>query len=111
MIKVLYDVSKYRLWIRFLAVLVFIGLSVLSFDGLECLRSSCYSRWRIHFFSPPRELLYKLYSTNPAFRCSSEGFFKFRDFIANKISVRITNVATMLKSVTAVPTPCGVSVV
>lgn len=70
------------LWIRFLVVLVFIGLSVFSFDELECLRSSCHSRWRKHF-SLPKELLYKLYSTNPAFHCSSEGFLKFRDFIAN----------------------------
>lgn len=41
MIKVLYGVRRYMLGIRFLAVVVFIGLSVIGFDGLECLRSGC----------------------------------------------------------------------
>lgn len=74
-IKVLYDVSKYMLWIRLLAVPVFIGFSVFSFDKLECLRSDCCSRWGIHF-SLPKELFHKLYLTNPAFHCSAEGVFQ-----------------------------------
>lgn len=85
MIKVLYGVRKYMLCVRFLAVLVFIGLLVFSFDELECQRSSCYNRRRIHF-SPLKAPLYKLYSTNPAFHFSSEGFSKFRDFISKLVS-------------------------
>lgn len=72
-IKVLYGMRKYVLCIRFLALLVFIGLLVFSFVELECL-SSCYNKWRLHF-SPLTVLLYKLYSANSAFFFfSSEGF-------------------------------------
>ena len=81
-IKVLYGVRKCMLCIRFLAVLVFIGLLVFNFDELECLRSSCYNRWRIHF-SPLTVLLYKLYSTNLAFHFSLEGFLNLETLCQN----------------------------
>jgi len=81
-IKVLYGVRKYMLCIRFLAVLVFIGLLVFSFDELECLRSRCYNRPRIHF-SPLKVLLYKLYGINPAFHFSPEGFLNLETLYQN----------------------------
>lgn len=65
-IEVLYGMRKCVLFIRFLALLVFIGLLMLSFVELEYRRSSFYNKGRLHF-SPLKVLLYKLYSANSAF--------------------------------------------
>ena len=67
--EMFYGVRKHMLFIIYLADLVFIGLSVFSFDELEFLSS--YGTWKNALFFT---CCFKLYSAKPAFHCSSEAF-------------------------------------